>query len=54
MKSLLTWVFFLGSTVVMAAGVAMAVHGKGMALMVVSFLVYLGLFIKYGCLPSSH
>jgi len=38
----------------LAAGVALAVNGKGMAVMLISFLVYLGLFIKLGCLPSSH
>ncbi len=54
MKSLLTWAFFVGSTVLMAAGIAMAVNGKGASLMLISFLVYLGLFIKLGCLPSSH
>ena len=54
MKGLLPWVFFLGCTVVMAAGIALAVNGKGMGLMLGSFLVYLALFIKFGCLPSSH
>lgn len=54
MKTLLTWGFFLGFAALMAAGVALAVNGKGMAVMLVSFLVYLGLFIKLGCLPSSH
>jgi hypothetical protein len=54
MKSLLTWGFFLGSTAVMAAGIALAVNGKGIWLMVVSFLVYTALFVKYGCLPASH
>ena len=54
MKTLLTWGFFLGFAALMAAGVALAVNGKGMAVMLISFLVYLGLFIKLGCLPSSH
>jgi len=53
MQGLLSWVFFLVATVVMSAGVAMAASGKGMWLLVVSFLAYLLLFIKLGCLPSS-
>lgn len=54
MKTLLSWAFFLGFAALMAAGIALAVNGKGMAVMLISFLVYLGLFIKLGCLPSSH
>lgn len=54
MKSLLTWAFFLGFTVLMAAGIALAVNGKGLWLMLVSFLAYSVLFIKFGCLPSAH
>jgi short subunit fatty acids transporter len=54
MKTLLSWGFFLGFAALLAAGVALAVNGKGMAVMVISFLVYTGLFIKLGCLPSSH
>lgn len=54
MKTLLSWGFFVGFAVLLAAGVALAVNGKGMAVMLISFLVYLGLFIKLGCLPSSH
>ncbi len=54
MKTLLSWGFFVGFALLLAAGVALAVNGKGMAVMLISFLVYLGLFIKLGCLPSSH
>lgn len=54
MKSLLTWAFFLGCAALMAAGIALAVNGKGLWLMLASFLVYTVLFIKFGCLPSAH
>jgi len=54
MKTLLSWGFFLGFAALLAAGVALAVNGKGIAVMLISFLVYIGLFIKLGCLPSSH
>lgn len=54
MKTLLTWLFFLGSTAVMAAGIAMAVNGKGMWLMILSFVAYLVLFIKFGCRTEAH
>ncbi len=54
MKSLLSWTFFVGCTALMAAGIALAVNGKGVWLMAVSFAVYTAMFIKLGCLPSAH
>ena len=49
-----TTLFFLFWTVLGAAGVVMATKGQGIWLLVVGFLVYLGMLIKWGCLTEPH
>jgi hypothetical protein len=45
--------FFLFWTLVGAVGMVMAVHGHAW-LLLLSVLVYLGMFIKWGCLGTAH
>lgn len=54
-KGFSAFLFFLVFTVLIAAGIIMGVHGRsgGWLLTTLSCLVYLGLFIKAGCLTSS-
>ena len=49
-----TLLFFLFWTLIGSIGMVMAVNGKGSWLLVVSFLAYLGMFVKWGCLDSGH
>jgi len=49
-----TLLFFLFWTLIGCIGMVMAVNGKGSWLLVVSFLAYLGMFVKWGCLDSGH
>jgi len=46
--------FFLGWTVLGAAGVVAAVKGHGVWWLVISFLVYLGMLIQWGCRTEAH
>jgi len=46
--------FFFFWTVLGAAGVVLAVKGHGLWLLAISFLVYLGMLIRWGCLAESH
>jgi hypothetical protein len=46
--------FFGLWTLLGAAGMIMAVYGKGSWLLIVTCLGYLGLFAKEGCLAGSH
>ncbi|MBX3733136.1 MAG: hypothetical protein KF791_11145 [Verrucomicrobiae bacterium] len=54
MQGIKTTLFFLFWTVLGAAGVVMATKGQGIWLLVVGFLVYLGMLIKWGCLTEPH
>jgi len=49
-----TLLFFLFWTLIGSIGMVMAVNGKGSWLLVVSFLAYIGMFVKWGCLDSGH
>lgn len=53
-KGIAVFAFFFIFTVLIAAGLAMGVHGKsgGWALLSLSTLAYTGLFVKSGCLGS--
>lgn len=55
-KGLAALAFFLVFTVLIGTGLALGVNGHpaGWWLLGLSFLAYLGLFIKGGCLTSSH
>ncbi|MFO1458149.1 MAG: hypothetical protein U1G08_01980 [Verrucomicrobiota bacterium] len=54
MKGILALLFFLVCTAVGATGVVLAASGKGLGLLVVSFVVYLGILVKWGCLSEVH
>ena len=49
MKPLLSFLFFLISTIVLATGLWMSVDRGASWLLVVGVVGYLGLFVKYGC-----
>jgi len=49
-----TLLFFLFWTLIGSIGMVLAVNGKGSWLLVVSFLAYLGMFVKWGCLDAGH
>ena len=52
MKALSAFLFYLVATVVLAAGIALLVSKGWPWLLLVGFVAYVGLFIKYGC--QSH
>ena len=54
MKGIGTVLFFAFWTLLGAIGMVMAVQGKGPWLLAVSFLAYLGMFVKWGCISSEH
>ncbi len=56
MKGIAVLAFFLFFGVLLAVGLVMGTHGNstGWWLTVVSFVAYLGVFIKAGCLSASH
>lgn len=47
LKSIL---FFLAFTIFLTVGAALAMSGKGLLVLLIGVVVYLGLFAKYGCL----
>lgn len=53
-KGIQATLFFVLWTVVGAAGVVVAVAGKGPWLLIATFVVYLGILIKWGCLADAH
>ena len=53
-KGILALLFFLVCTAVGATGVVLAASGKGLGLLVASFVVYLGILVKWGCLSEVH
>ncbi|MBL9172532.1 MAG: hypothetical protein JNL10_03270 [Verrucomicrobiales bacterium] len=54
MKGILALLFFLVFTAIGAAGVVLAASGKGLGLLIATFVVYLGILIKWGCLSEAH
>lgn len=53
-KGIGTLLFFVFWTVLGSIGMVLAVQGKGLLLLGLSVLVYLGMFVKWGCLSSEH
>lgn len=49
-----TLLFFLFWTLLGSVGMVFAVQGKGLWLLAISLLVYIGMFVKWGCLGSDH
>jgi hypothetical protein len=50
MKALLATAFFLVSTIVLGVFCYMAAAGKGSLPLLVAFLAYLAIFVRFGCM----